>query len=279
MKTIISASRRTDIPAFYLPWLLKVLREGGLEVRNPFYPKNIRRVDLTPEKVAWFVFWSRNYQHFIKHRHEFDEFETFFHFTILPKSKLEKYRISLKNSLNQLEQLSAFYGPERIIWRYDPIVYWQEGVNMLSNHNPAAFNDLCRRVSQTGVKTCYTSFANPYKKFISRFKEKFPTDRIISTDQETRTHVISVMAETAAQYGIRIHSCCDDQLLNLNEIQKGRCIDGNLLNRLSGNQKVSSAKMPTRTDCGCTKSIDIGDYLAHPCRFGCIYCYANPIWK
>ncbi|MGD9899581.1 MAG: DUF1848 family protein [Calditrichaceae bacterium] len=279
MKTIISASRRTDIPAFYLPWLLTVLRDGGLEVRNPFYPKDSRWIDLTPDKVAWFVFWSRNYQHFLKHRHEFDEYEAFFHFTILPNSKLEKNGIPIDKSLNQLEQLSAFYGPERIVWRYDPIVYWHEDGLSLSNHNPATFNDLCNRVSQTGVKTCYTSFANPYKKFIFRFKEKFPTDRILSTNMETQTSVIREMTNTAARYGIKLHSCSNDHLLKVKGIHKGRCIDGNLLNRLSGNKTVSTAKMPTRTDCGCTRSIDIGDYHAQPCRFGCIYCYANPVWR
>ncbi|MFC2088130.1 DUF1848 family protein, partial [Calditrichota bacterium] len=62
MKTIISASRRTDIPAFYLNWFMNAIKEKIIRVQNPFYKKNYISVDLSPSAVEWIVFWSRNYE-------------------------------------------------------------------------------------------------------------------------------------------------------------------------------------------------------------------------
>lgn len=86
------------------------------------------------------------------------------------------------------------------------------------------------------------------------------------------------MKEVAAKNKIQLYSCCNDNLLD-EDIVKGSCISGQLLNELSGKKSVSEAKNPSREDCGCTKSVDIGNYDQQPCYFGCIYCYANPVWK
>ncbi|EGQ8759368.1 DUF1848 family protein, partial [Vibrio parahaemolyticus] len=57
---IISASRRTDIPAFYSNWFINRVRAGFLLTRNPFNYSQITRVSLTPEDVDVIVFWTRN---------------------------------------------------------------------------------------------------------------------------------------------------------------------------------------------------------------------------
>ena len=57
---IVSASRRTDIPAFYMEWMLARLRAGFALVRNPMNPAQVRRVGLTPEEADCIVFWSKN---------------------------------------------------------------------------------------------------------------------------------------------------------------------------------------------------------------------------
>ncbi|MHC1592009.1 MAG: DUF1848 family protein, partial [Candidatus Helarchaeales archaeon] len=58
MKTVISASRRTDIPAFYLDWFIERIHEGFVDVKNPFYPKQKSRVSLRKEDVHSIVLWS-----------------------------------------------------------------------------------------------------------------------------------------------------------------------------------------------------------------------------
>ena len=57
---IISASRRTDIPSFYSTWFFNRVREKHVLVQNPFNPKQISRVKLTPDVVDCIVFWTKN---------------------------------------------------------------------------------------------------------------------------------------------------------------------------------------------------------------------------
>ncbi len=279
MKQVISASRRTDIPAFYLNWFIDAIQTGWVEVRNPFYPAQSRRVSLLPEDVSWIVFWSRNYAHFLRKRSYFEPYQLFFHFTILPPSILEKSPMPLNRQLQQLEQLVKWYGAERIIWRYDPLVFWQDEGGPKSNHKIEQFADLVREISAMGVQRCYTSVAQPYAKFIQRFATKFPTKRLLKQEHPLALQAVQEMVQIARDYGMQLFACCSDFLLQIEGVQKGRCIDGHLLNRLNPKEKVSVAKAPTRAQCGCTKSVDIGDYRTQPCYFGCIYCYANPVWK
>ncbi len=279
MKLILSASRRTDIPAFYLDWFKNAVHKGRLEISNPFYPERKRTVELTPESVSWIVFWSRSYSKFLRSKDFFSAYNLFFHFTILPKTELEKAAIPAKTALIQMESLVNHYSPERIIWRYDPLVFWQEAGKSFSNHDLKQFELLCREIGAMGVKRCYTSFVFPYKKVSARFARKFSSAKIYDPDFSEQEKILNEMANTAKFYGLTIYSCCNDALLKIKGIEKGRCIDGSLLNSLSAETVVSRAKAPTRKDCGCTKSIDIGDYRRQPCSFGCIYCYANPLWK
>ena len=277
LKTVISASRRTDIPAFYLPWFKEAIRAGFVETANPLYPKQIRTVDLSPQRVGWIVFWSRNYARFLKQPEFFSDYNLFFHFTILPQSKLETAAIPIKTALGQVERLSALYGPKRIIWRYDPLVFWEASGILKTNYAPAPFADLCTAMETNGIRRCYTSFAFPYRKFIQRFKTAFPEDQLVQPQRDRQKQTLQEMHNIAARHGIQLFSCSNDRLLQIPGIQKGHCIDGALLQRLKPEIKVSRAKAPTRSDCGCTKSIDIGNYANQPCPFGCIYCYANPI--
>ncbi len=277
MKTIISASRRTDIPAFYLPWFMDAIRAGFVETANPMYPKQIRKINLSPQSVGWIVFWSRNYAYFLKEHTFFTDYQLFFHFTILPQSKLEKAAIPLKSALGQLEQLSTLYGPERIIWRYDPLVFWKESGIPETNYNASQYAALCSTMEANGIQRCYTSFAFPYRKFIRRFHTAFPNGKLIQPESEQQNQIMTEMQKIAARHRIKLYSCSNDRLLQIPGIQKGHCIDSALLQRLEPGIKISQAKAPTRNDCGCSKSIDIGNYTKQPCPFGCIYCYANPI--
>ncbi len=281
MKMVISASRRTDIPAFYLKWFMDGIRRGFLEVRNPFYPQQVKRVDLRPEAVAWIVFWSRNYAHFLKNRSFFDAYRLFFHFTILSPSPLEKYSMPFKTQLRQLEQLTSLYGPQRVMWRYDPLVFWQNrNGEVYTNFKEDEFKILAQTVSQLGIKRCTISMASPYAKFQKRFSTKFSQHVLMAQNALPAQKTVRTLVEIAGKYAIQIEACCNDFLLEIEGVKKARCVDGNLLNQLApADQKVSVAKAPSREQCACTRSIDIGDYRQQPCQFGCIYCYANPVWK
>ncbi len=278
MKNIISASRRTDIPAFYLDWFIDRIQQGYLEVRNPFYPKNKKRVVLTPDQVAWIVFWSRNYGHFLKKQEYFSDYQLFFHFTIVSPSILEKSPMPIERQLKQLEQIVNLYGADQVIWRYDPLVFWREGSKSNTNFSASEFNFLAKSITGLGIKSCTISVAHPYAKFEKRLKNKFPHLTLIAQQDDFVLETVNKLLEIAEVYQLEIKACCSDFLLKNRKIRKAACIDGHLLNQLSS-QKVSEAKAPTRSECACTKSIDIGDYRSQPCYFGCLYCYANPVWK
>jgi len=278
MKTVISASRRTDIPAFYLNWFMDAIKQKSIQIQNPLYKKNYTTIDLSPSSVEWIVFWSRNYDKFLKNVHFFNEYNLFFHFTILSHhSALEKTSLQINKAITQIEKLVSIFGAERIIWRYDPIVFWRDSSKLHTNFNENEFIILCKKMQSFGISRCYFSFVTNYTKFKYRFGIKYPNFKI----EDSHSHyydVLKSMKEITKDYQIQLFSCCNDTLVD-DSIQKGSCISGKLLNTFPGSKKVSEAKSPTRQDCGCTKSIDIGSYTQQPCYFGCIYCYANPVWK
>lgn len=70
---IISASRRTDIPAFYMPWFMNRLREGYVAYPNPFSGQ-IHTISVAPEDVHSIVFWSKNYAPFLPHMDELSSY-------------------------------------------------------------------------------------------------------------------------------------------------------------------------------------------------------------
>jgi hypothetical protein len=279
MKTVISASRRTDIPAYYLKWFMNKIEEGEINVQNPIYKKKTTQIDLSPESVEWVVFWSRNYLKFLNNRSFFDPYRLFFHFTIVSHHPvLEKINVSRTNTIKQMESLVKYYGSERIIWRYDPIVCWEENGKIISNFNKLDFELYCREFSALGLNRCYFSYVTDYAKYKKRFRRKYPKFTILSESNVEFSLILEEMRRISAEIGVVLYSCCNNAFQGSNT-KKGHCISGKLLNNLSEKKIVSEAKTPTRTDCGCTRSVDIGNYIKHPCYHGCIYCYANPVWE
>lgn len=274
MKTVISASRRTDIPAFYLRWFTKHLNNGFIKVANPFNRKQVKRVSLLPEDVAWIVFWSRNYDIFLKNQKKFQNYRLFFHFTINPSNKiLEPDMISPQMAILQMEKMVNVFGPDVIIWRYDPLVYYQYNGIEHSNHDIKVFREFVHTFSQIGLKKCYVSFVSHYLKVLKR-ATKLEDFNLIDPHYSRKYYILNEMIEIGNTYGMQIYSCSNDQLEKLSGIHKGHCINGKLLSDL-GNEPVCQQLHHTRPDCGCTISVDIGDYIQTPCRYKCLYCYAR----
>ena len=194
MKTVISASRRTDIPAFYLNWFIEKINQGYIEVQNPRYKKQVKRVDLNPDQVGWIVFWSRNYKQFLKNKDYFDAYNLFFHFTILTGHVLlEKHQLAQKDALAQLTQLVHQYGPASVIWRYDPIVVLSAGDSFETNFDKKNFRLLCMAFSAMGGTRCYFSFVTDYQKFKRRLAAKYPHLNLIRKTHRRYQDILSEM--------------------------------------------------------------------------------------
>ena len=276
MANIISASRRTDIPGNpkYLRWFHTRLRLGNVTVANPRFPSKTSVVSLLPEDIHTIVFWSKNYQHLLEYPEMFQDYHKFFHFTItgLPRWIEPGLPVSLNETIEQFRQLVKIYGAERVMWRFDPILHWYNGPSILSN----AFNfpDLCEKMADAGCIKCTFSFCSWYGKCEARAKRlEF---KYLDPPIATKKLMVGQMTKVAAVQGIKLYTCCGPEFLRFKNVYQARCIDGELLERLSLKKTSLAKDTGQRKTCGCTKSRDIGNYSEQRCEHGCIYCYANP---
>jgi len=272
MSRIISVSRRTDIPAFYSDWFERRLEQGFAGWENPFGGQRYL-VSLKREEVLAFVFWSKNYRPFLPVLQKIKELQypVVFNYSItgLPQ-KFECQLVPTEDSIESLMELSHIYSPEHINWRYDPIV--------LSSATPPEyhvqrFKELCNKL-EGYVKRCYFSYAIKYGKVERNFKrfEAEHQESFYDATYEERINLANKLSEIAADHGIDMFSCCGDYLIGGN-IKKAHCIDGQTISNLYYDGSWNGVKSPTRKECGCNKSTDIGKY--DTCPHGCIYCYAN----
>ena len=122
---IISASRRTDIPAFYAEWFMNRIRSGYCSVPNPFNRNQVSKVSLLPEDVEVIVFWTRNPKPLFPYFQELDQrgYKYYFQYSILdnPRS-IDPKSPPVGPAIRAFQELSRKVGAERVIWRYDPIV-------------------------------------------------------------------------------------------------------------------------------------------------------------
>lgn len=269
---IISASRRTDIPAFYPEWFMGRIGQGFAVYRNPFGGQE-HRVSLLPEDVHSIVFWSKNYDPLLSHLPELEKrgYDFCFHFTITGLPQIFEESVpSVRMTLIQFRKLADRYGPHRLFWRYDPILFSDQTG---AEHHLETFTRLAESLSGSTLR-CYISFAQFYAK-MKRNVENLRQSRGIrcwDPADEIKKSLISQMAEISEDNGIALLACCNESLVG-GRINKGSCIDGHLLKTLFPHKPFPFKPNPTRPQCACTDSRDIGAY--NTCPHGCRYCYAN----
>jgi len=272
LPVIISASRRTDIPAFYAEWFMRRVRAGFCTVPNPLNPKQISRVSLRPEDVEVIVFWTRHPRALMPFLDELDErgYRYYFLYTVLNNPKAVDPGVpALETAVATFRKLAQRLGPERVVWRYDPVV--------LSNVTDVSFHESAHQSIAEALKgatnRCVVSLVDPYRKIRTRM------DALAEQGLHWREWEPDVfaplarhMAKTAAENGMAIVSCAENMDLQPHGVQPGKCIDDGLIQRVFG-VRVTERKDPAQRDaCGCVTSKDIGMY--DTCVFGCRYCYA-----
>lgn len=264
---LISASRRTDIPAFYTDWFLNRLSEGFCDVLHP-YTKQWFPVSLKQADVAGIVFWSKDYALLLP---KLDRVEAVtrnlsFHFTITGNTDLELRVPDFRAAVRDYRYIAKRYSPEHIIWRFDPLCITDKLSFEKHEERFAAIAELL-----TGhASSCIISFAHPYRK-TTRNIEKYTSHRFVPVPPEEQKSCAERLAMLAQGRNIKLFACCNDHLLS-DRIGKARCIDGPRLSLLFGTA-LDARPAASRKECGCTRSIDIGAY--DTCGHGCVYCYAN----
>ncbi|MGE5604218.1 MAG: DUF1848 domain-containing protein [Bacteroidota bacterium] len=275
---IISASRRTDIPAFFGEWFSNRIKAGFFYRINPFNPNQVKGFSLLPEDVDAFVFWTKNPQPFFKQLDLIEEigFNYLFHFTLNDYPPiLEPGVPSVSQRLNAFKTLSDRIGPKRIVWRYDPVV--------LSSLTPVEYHlekvaKLARELSGY-TERLIISFLDFYGKVQKKLNQLSVSNGIRFKDWLDDAN-LGLLEKFAAQIpvltkanGIQTFTCSEAVELQQYGILPGSCIDGSLINELFGLKKQWKKDPFQRNNCRCAVSVDMGVY--DTCKFGCAYCYAN----
>ncbi|MDR0906103.1 MAG: DUF1848 domain-containing protein [Oscillospiraceae bacterium] len=268
---IVSASRRTDIPAFYSEWLVNRLREGFALVRNPMNASQIRRVELAPESVDGFVFWTKNAAPMLpKLGAEFEllrAFPYYFQYTVTAyDTDIERGLPSKRDVvIPAFRELAARVGAERVVWRYDPILFTRR---YDFDYHVRAFTRLCDLLAGS-TRRCVVSFVIPYKSIAGSFRAA----GIEVPQGDTRLRLIEKLLQIAAERGITLCACCESPEVYALGVSQTACVDAVLLGEIAGKPLDVKRDKNQREGCNCAASVDIGAY--NTCLNGCAYCYAN----
>ncbi|NLG74096.1 MAG: DUF1848 domain-containing protein [Chloroflexi bacterium] len=272
---IISASRRTDIPAFFTPWFMNRIRAGFCTVPNPYNSRQVSRISLRPEDVDAIVFSTRNPRPLFPHLDELDRrgFRYYFLITLVNNPRaIDPHSPSLRTAAEVIRRLAGSLGPQRVVWRYDPIVF---SASTSPDYHLENFESIVRLL-QGSTQRCVISILDDYRKARQRMAAlQRQGYRLLKGDELEQAVVQTVpgLVQIAAQAGIEVTSCAETFNLVPMGVRPGSCIDADLLHALFG-LRLSWKKDPSqRAECGCVLSRDIGMYDS--CLFGCQYCYAT----
>ena len=264
---IISASRRTDIPAFYFRWLGNRLREGFVLVKNPRNPRQVRRISLAPEDVDGIVLWTKNPAPMLPMLSALEPYTYYFQFTLTPYGTDVEPGLPDKDSVMVpvFQELSERVGKERVVWRYDPILFTDR---YTMDYHITFFSQLARRL-ESYTRKCIISFVDLYRNTQTNMNGLgFAT----LTEKEI-VELAQRLAGIAGRHHLVLETCAEQIDLSPYGIAHGHCIDRTLLEQIAGCRLTLEKDKNQRPECGCMASIDIGMY--DTCRHGCRYCYAT----
>ena len=263
---IISASRRTDIPAFYSDWFYKRIQEGFVLIRNPMNLHQVSRISLKREEVDCIVFWTKNPESMLPKLSLIRDYQYYFQFTLNPYDVEFEAGVPRKTLvIDTFKRLSDIIGPRRVIWRYDPIIL-NTAIDV--GYHEKFFEVLAKKVHKYTSK-CIISFVDNYKKTEKNFK----AHGIKELDDMKKKEIAQKLYYIARTYNLKVETCAEDIDLIEMGIEHAKCIDPVLIESLMGVGINFKKDHNQRKTCGCIASVDIGAY--NTCTHGCVYCYAN----
>lgn len=269
---IVSASRATDIPAFYSNWFFERLQNGYVRWRNPY---NGKESYISFDKTRFIVFWSKNpsaiipYLSFLKERN----IGCYFQYTLndYEVEGLEPNVAPISQRIDAFKRLVESLGAGSVVWRFDPLVLTDK----------ISIDDLlCKIAYIAGKLRGYAeklvfSFAD-----ISTYRKvgrNLSAAGIVYREWSESEMLDFARRLSRMGLGLKLDTCAEKIDLQQYDIKHNRCIDPDLIARLAPDivPEINRLKADRgqRTLCGCTSSKDIGAY--NTCPHGCVYCYAN----
>jgi DNA repair photolyase len=268
---ILSVSRRTDIPAFYSEWFMNRLRRGCLKWTNPF---NGQASYVSFEHAEVIVFWTKNPRPLLRFLPEIEQKKIAFYFQFTlndyEAEGLEPGLPALEERIKTFQDLSGLIGRDRVVWRFDPLILTSE----------ISLDRLMEKIEGVGdriathTRKLVFSFADiGYQKVRANLKRA--RVEAIPFSPQAMVEMGEKIARLAQKWGIEAASCAQAIDLSRFGISHNRCIDDQLIRKISpGVSEIPWTKDPgQRRDCGCVCSKDIGKY--NTCPHLCVYCYAN----
>lgn len=266
---IISASYRTDIPAFHAEWFLRRLAAGRVRVANPYGGAPFE-VPLGPGEMAGFVLWTRNLRPLMADLPTVAArapFTVQFTLTGYPRA-LETALIEATAAVAQIQAVRRDWGPRAAVWRYDPILV--STLTPLDWHR-RNFAGLAAALAGS-VDEVVVSFLDLYRKtarnLAAAAKRRSFTWR--DPDPEEKRVLLAELADIAERHRMRLTLCTEPALLG-NGAEPARCIDAQRLSDVA-QHPILAPEQGNRPGCLCARSRDIGAY--DTCAHGCVYCYA-----
>lgn len=275
---IISASRATDIPAFYADWFFRRLDNGYLRWRNPFSGHDSY---VSFKNSRFIVFWSKNPAPLLYHLSRLKKrgIGCYIQYTLndYESEGLEPNVPTLTQRIDTFRQLVDALGMGAVVWRFDPLI-------LTDRINIDTLLDKISRIADALVgytEKLVFSFADieSYKKVSRNLRHSGINYR--EWDKTTMREFASRLSTlNRDNWNFNLATCAEAIDLSEYGIEHNRCIDPELISRLAPDDAVLqnflyNAKTDSgqRKACGCILSKDIGAY--NTCTHGCLYCYAN----
>jgi len=285
---IMSASRSTDIPAFYADWFLERLRAGFSVWVNPF---NQERYRVSFADTRMIVFWSKNPKPMLERLDEVESLgfrQYYFQFTLndYVAEGLEPNVPSVAERIDTFRRLAGRIGKERIIWRFDPLLLSDSlTVGVLLEKIATIGHEL-----HGATEKLVFSFADiqTYRKV----SKNLSGTNCREFSSEEKIEFAKGLRDVNLSLGLEMATCAEDIDLSEYGIKHNKCVDDDLMVRLFHDDvklmdfigaeydmidgwtiKKSKKDKGQRKACGCIVSKDIGMY--NTCPHLCRYCYAN----
>ena len=256
---ILNVSGRTDIVAFYTPWFLNRLKEGFVDVRNPFYPKMVSRIYF--RDVDLIVFCTKNPLPILPFLQEIT-IPILFQVTLTPyKKDIEPCVIDKTKIIEGIKKLSQVLGKDKVYVRYDPILLNQ---NYTIEYHKKAFEKLCSLLDGV-VEHIIISFVDSYKNVLKNQS----TMQLKTITEEEMKKIGSLFGKISQEHNIQVELCYEQIDLTKYGILNTPCVSKEQVYEMT---KKKFPKWKAR-NCGCVEMVDIGSY--NTCSHFCKYCYAN----
>ncbi len=262
---IVNTGGRTDTVQYFSEWLLRRFEEGYALSRNPLFPHKVSRLELSPDVVDCVVFCSKNYRPILPRLREItDRFNGYCYCTITAYGRdVEPGVPPIDESMQTLIELAGIVGPQRVAWRYDPVLLTK---TYTVERHLETFDHMARTLAPH-IDRCIFSFVEIYEKV------KFNMPELVMLTEESMDELARGMGEIAAQYGIYLQTCGTDGDFSRYGIHPAGCMTLDILGAANGVEFRTLKHKGMRHGCHCMEARDIGAY--DTCPNGCKYCYAN----